>query len=313
MRTALIAIWAALIAAGCVARAEPAAPAAPPFDLPTLDGSGGRARLADGDLPALVNGVDPDLDALHAQVIGCYPSRSLFRVELSAVGGVRTDGGISADDNGSVSDLGRVYFGLVAKMPLYSDAELDRERERELRWRQDAADRLARWSKALYDYGTAARALSLYTALERFRQAGVEVLPVVERDGRTFVGVLQRAAMLKAMRQHVASRSAAALREHAAFSALAHDVELDDLLAMVSPRGEEQLVRMRVPDEVLGQSLRQTDFRHRYGVQVIAIETPTGELLAPPDPQRPLGNADILIVMQSRTPTPHEGTAQAQN
>lgn len=153
----------------------------------------------------------------------------------------------------------------------------------------------------------------LYTALERFRQAGVEVLPVVERDGRTFVGVLQRAAMLKAMRQHVANRSAAALREHAAFSALAHDVELDDLLAMVSPRGEEQLVRMRVPDEVLGQSLRQTDFRHRYGVQVIAIETPTGELLAPPDPQRPLGSTDILIVMQSRVSTPHEGTAQAKN
>lgn len=173
MRTTLIAIWASLIAAGCVARAEPAAPAPPAFDLPTLDGTGPRSRLADGDLPALVNGVDPDLDALHAQVIGCYPSRSLFRVELSAVAGARTDSGITADDNGSVSDLGRVYVGLVARMPLYSDSEIDRERERELRWRQDAADRLAKWAKALYDSNTAVRALSLYTALERRARARV--------------------------------------------------------------------------------------------------------------------------------------------
>lgn len=151
----------------------------------------------------------------------------------------------------------------------------------------------------------------LYTALERFRQAGVEVLPVVERDGRTFVGVFQRAAMLKALRQHVASRSAAALREHTAFSALANDVELDDLLATVSPGGEEQLVRMRVPDDVLGRSLRQADFRRRYGIQVIAIETPDGELLAPPDPQRPLSSTDVLIVMQGRAPAPAAEPAQA--
>ena len=98
----------------------------------------------------------------------------------------------------------------------------------------------------------------------------------------------------------MASRSAAALREHAAFQTLAHDVELDDLLAVLSPRGEEQIVRMRVPEEILGMSLRQTDFRHRYGAQVIAIETPTGELLAPPDPQRPLAAADVLVVMQNR-------------
>ena len=173
MRTTLIAIGLTLIAA---AHAEPApapAPAPPPFDLPTLDGSGARSRLSDGDLPALVDGIDPDLEALHARVVACYPSRSLFRVELSAVAGARTDSGISADDNGAVSDLGRVYIGLVARMPLYSDSEIDRERERELRWRQDAADRLAKWAKALYDSNTAVRALSLYTALERRARARV--------------------------------------------------------------------------------------------------------------------------------------------
>lgn len=140
----------------------------------------------------------------------------------------------------------------------------------------------------------------LYTALERFRQAGVDVLPVVARDGRSFAGVLERAAMLREMRQHVASRSAAALREHAAFSTLANDVQLDDLMAMLSQRSADSVVRMRVPSEAVGLSLREADFRRRFGVYVIGIETREGTLLAPPDPQRPLAGEDVLVVMRKR-------------
>lgn len=140
----------------------------------------------------------------------------------------------------------------------------------------------------------------LYTALERFRQAGVDVLPVVARDGRSFVGVLQRTAMLKEMREHMATRSAAALREHAAFSALANDVHLDDLLAELSQPSAGIVVRMRVPSEALGLSLREADFRRRFGVYVIGIETSEGKLLAPPDPLRPLAEEDVLVVMQKR-------------
>ncbi|MBP6741227.1 MAG: chloride channel protein [Deltaproteobacteria bacterium] len=144
----------------------------------------------------------------------------------------------------------------------------------------------------------------LYTALERFRQAGVDVLPVVARDGRMFVGVLERAAMLKELRAQVASRSAAALREHAAFSTLANDVQLDDLLAVLSHRSDDAVVRMRVPEDALGLSLRETDFRQRFGVYVLAIETRDGKLLAPPDPQRPLGKDDVLVVIQKRSGLP---------
>lgn len=140
----------------------------------------------------------------------------------------------------------------------------------------------------------------LYTALEAFRQAGVDVLPVVARDGRTFVGVLERSAMLREMREHMATRSAAALREHAAFSTLANDVQLDDLLAVLSQRSADTVVRMRVPSEALGLSLREADFRRRFGVYVIGIETREGKLLAPPDPQRPLAEEDVLVVMQKR-------------
>lgn len=140
----------------------------------------------------------------------------------------------------------------------------------------------------------------LYDALERFRHAGVDVLPVVERGGHGLVGVLDRGSILKAMREHIAARNAAALREHTAFSTLANDVELGHLLVEMGPRAEDQIARMRVPDEVLGFSLRDTDFRRRYGAHVIAIETQGGELQAPPDPLRPLGKSDVLVVMRGR-------------
>lgn len=147
----------------------------------------------------------------------------------------------------------------------------------------------------------------LYTALERFSQAGIDVLPVVERDGRTFVGILERDAMLKALREHVAARSAAALREHAALSALANDVELDTLFAELGSERGERISRMRVPEDALGRSLKDADFRRCYGAHVIAIETMSGKLLAPPDPQRPLEKDDILVVMQS-SPDAIDGT-----
>lgn len=144
----------------------------------------------------------------------------------------------------------------------------------------------------------------LYTALERFRRAGIDVLPVVARDGKTFVGVLERATLLQDMRTYMADRSAAALREHAALSTIANDVQLDDLLAALSQRHEDSVVRMRVPDDAVGLSLRETDFRRRFGVYVLAIETAAGPLVAPPDPGRPLAADDTLIVMNRQPAAP---------
>ena len=145
----------------------------------------------------------------------------------------------------------------------------------------------------------------LYTALERFREAGVDVLPVVGRDGLTFTGVLERSAMLVALREHAADRSAAALREHAAFSTLANDAELNALFGELGATRGGHLVRMHVPSDVIGLSLRDADFRRRFGLHIIAIEAASGELMAPPDPLRPLGKADVLLAMPGpgRKPT----------
>lgn len=143
----------------------------------------------------------------------------------------------------------------------------------------------------------------LYAAVERFRAAGVDVLPVVSRFGRSLLGVLSRSRLLKALREHTAQQSAAALREHAAFATLANDVELDSLFAELGPRRGEQVARVRVPEEIAGLSLREADYRRRYGAHVIAIEARSGELLAPPDPLRPLNREDVLVIMRARAPS----------
>lgn len=46
--------------------------------------------------------------------------------------------------------------------------------------------------------------------------------------------------------------------------------------------------------------MREVDFRSRFGAQVIAVLTGAGEVLAPPDPARPLRNDDVLIVLAAR-------------
>ena len=91
------------------------------------------------------------------------------------------------------------------------------------------------------------------------------------------------------------------LREHAGFATLGNEALLADLLSEFSvPAADDNVQRMKVPEEITGQSLSQCDFRRRYACQVIAIETAEGELLAPPDPQRPLLKDEVLIVLPQR-------------
>jgi K+/H+ antiporter YhaU regulatory subunit KhtT len=53
---------------------------------------------------------------------------------------------------------------------------------------------------------------------------------------------------------------------------------------------------MPVPAELVGKSLRESDFRRAYG-EVIGIHTAEGQLLSPPDPGRALQAEDYLIVL----------------
>jgi hypothetical protein len=70
---------------------------------------------------------------------------------------------------------GASYVGVVARIPLYSALEIDRERERELRRRKAAAEAVGALTQALAEWGVASRKLALFRALEKRAQERVAV------------------------------------------------------------------------------------------------------------------------------------------
>lgn len=95
-----------------------------PFELPTLTGE-------KADYNGYINPLEPaprlDADAIFHQAMNCYPEPSKFNVELNLEGEIRSQGVVTADN----TTIGREYVGIVARMPLYSSKEMNRERERE--------------------------------------------------------------------------------------------------------------------------------------------------------------------------------------
>jgi CIC family chloride channel protein len=136
----------------------------------------------------------------------------------------------------------------------------------------------------------------LYTALGIFRERRLEVLPVVGRSGQHFLGMLSRSEIHRTLRQRLEEHRAQMLREHAGMGALVEDSELSALLSGLPQQHKGTVSRMPVPAELVGKSLRESDFRRAYG-EVIGIHTAGGQLLSPPDPGRALQAEDYLIVL----------------
>ena len=70
------------------------------------------------------------------------------------------------DDLFETTDIGSNYVGIVARMPLYSYTELDRERDREFHRRTSAATSVAQFISAVATRNHAIRELALHRALE---------------------------------------------------------------------------------------------------------------------------------------------------
>lgn len=136
---------------------------------------------------------------------------------------------------------------------------------------------------------------SLYDALTRFRESGQSALPVVEPDG-TFAGMLTSDAIRQAVRKRIDSQRADLLREHADLAALDREGEIESLLSGLSRARKETVQRIPVPADAVGRSLREAEFRRRHG-EVIAIETASGDVISPPDPERVLAADDRLVVL----------------
>lgn len=127
-----IAIFLFLISAAVVAADTPP----PPFQLPTYREGNAHQPL----LPIVRKPSSPSVKKFDpARAIeltaNCWPAKSWFRPELSleARGG-QTFGSVGKNDQTQAD-----YVGIVARIPLYSPAEIDREREREALRMQQAA------------------------------------------------------------------------------------------------------------------------------------------------------------------------------
>lgn len=114
----------------------------------------------------------PDARDLYQRTLDCWPSASHFRAELSLDGRLGQRGTSWLDPagqlNGAASPLSAA---LVARLPLYSANELDREREREWSRRRRAAEAVGQLIARLADRQRIRQELGLMKTLEtRARQ-----------------------------------------------------------------------------------------------------------------------------------------------
>lgn len=142
-----------------------------PFLLPTYSGESPSLHAPDKP-PA--PGPAPDARDLYERALACWPVRSLFRGEVTLEGRVRNERGLYLDDSNGVSSGGsRASAALVARLPLYSAIELDREREREWSRRVRVAESAGAFVSVLAERDKLRRQLDLLRALERRSQERV--------------------------------------------------------------------------------------------------------------------------------------------
>ena len=138
----------------------------------------------------------------------------------------------------------------------------------------------------------------LYQALNVFRRENHDVLPVVSRDReRRWLGMLTRERVYETLRHHADETQRLVLREHAGLSAFEQEAQLQQLVMGVAPLRTDMIQRLIVPLQAVGQSLREADFRRRFGAQVIAIEQPDGTIQCPPDLDTPLSTKQRLVAI----------------
>lgn len=131
------------------------------YKVPTMADDG----LDYHDKPAaIVQAPALDADAIYKAVLGCYPEKSKFDIDVDLRAAIRSSDVLDLQD--TTTGLGKSYVGIVASMPLYSGKELDREKEREYMRRKDTAKAVADFVTAIAGRNHAVRELALYRSLE---------------------------------------------------------------------------------------------------------------------------------------------------
>lgn len=218
-RKSIVTAVAGLCAAAAVAAADlgglwplasqnPSKPApVRPYEIPTFEG---QARDFRQPPPPLAQAPAIDGDAVFRAVVDCYPVKSRWKMDVDLEAAVRSTRVI--DVTGTA--VGRSNIGIVARMPIYSATEHDREMEREARRRADTAKTVADFVEKLAERNASVRAVALYSALEQRARVRVntgiadaleqvvymEKTSTAERDLiRAEAGVMQSRLQLVAM------------------------------------------------------------------------------------------------------------------
>ena len=136
-----------------------------PYEVPTFG-----AKRNFRDAPAQWQKAPKvDGDAVFRTIIACYPNKSQWNIDVDLQAAVRNANAV--DITGTA--IGKSTVGIVARMPLYSATEMDREREREYRRRTDTAGKVAEFVGQLAARNQALRALALSAAMESRAQIRV--------------------------------------------------------------------------------------------------------------------------------------------
>ena len=146
-----------------------------------------------------------------------------------------------------------------------------------------------------------------YHALNVMARDNHIVVPVVTEDDR-FVGMLNRHDIYDAVRRQLDEMRDHLLIEHKGLAAIDREENLHQLIMGVAAPKTENIQRLLVPIQAVGKSLRQSDFRREFGVQVIAVEQPDGTIQCPPDPDAPLHTSQRLVAIVLDEPPDRETT-----
>lgn len=143
-----------------------------PFLLPTYNGEKTSHHAPPKPKPA---GPFPEPREIYDMALACWPAPSYMRAEVFVEGRAQNVDAVGMDATGVVRSYGRNSAALVARIPLFSATELDREREREYTRRTKLAESVGNFITALTDRHKTTRELELMRALEKRAQKRVQI------------------------------------------------------------------------------------------------------------------------------------------
>lgn len=202
-----------------------------PHELPTY--SGEKPSYHAPEKPPK-QGQLPDARELYEKTLNCWPAPSFMRAEVAVEGRARSDRSQVMEEDGTFRTAGRLGVALVARLPLYSALELDREREREYMRRTKLADATGNFISILAERQKHVRQLELLRALERRAQervkAGItetgEQVGFMEKVAAVEGDLLKQSGQLQKARLELIGHCSASLAD-----------ELDRYILQFMPKG----------------------------------------------------------------------------